>query len=105
MSKLYEMPEVKVGDVVLWSHSPRDRDKVPAVVTKVHKRAVTLSLVVAESPVLALKDGAKHCEDPDRMKTIGQGDGYWEHTQRTKDFLAMRELLASLNDSPPTKPE
>ena len=80
--KSYQMPEVKVGDIVLWRLTPdRRRVPTPAIVTRVFERTVSLSAVPFDSPVFQTRDAVRHIDDPQHRQfaTVLDESGVWSH--------------------------
>ncbi len=77
----YRMPEVLVGDTVLWSHAPGS-DVAPAVVTAVGPFAISVTIFPENSRGGLPRDGVRHVSDPALAKLQSEA-GVWRHTERT----------------------
>jgi hypothetical protein len=90
----FQMPEVYIGEVVLWwpDGAPTAHDRPqPAVITGFAARTVSLSIIQKDGYALTPHDGVRHIDDPDLRKHDVRLVGGWEHGPVRK----MQEALAT----------
>jgi hypothetical protein len=85
----YEMPQVYLGEMVLWAEDPSHNFEVPAIVTLLNETSVSLLVFVPGYVTGIPKDGVRHYQHPDKQAILVAEQGCWKHSPLG---LAMREL-------------
>jgi hypothetical protein len=88
----YQMPDVSVGQMVLWRRGV-DGDAVPAVVTSIGHSSVNLSAFNPSYGNLEPVDGVKHVSDPTCLPDLMEEIGNWDYTDEFKLLQETLELL------------
>lgn len=94
----FHLPDVFLGDNVLWKHSAQDDDgeAAVAIVTKIGDHgSLGLTVMAPDSRVGSIRDGVLHANDPRNLTRVEQTNGVWVHTERTTrimDTLAALEI-------------
>lgn len=83
----YQMPKVRLGQVVLWSYS-RDAEKNPALVLKVGTDTLTLSLHIPYVKDHSQKSGVRHVDDPFLITHPAHDEGVWDFNEWDKEIRA-----------------
>ena len=96
----FRMPEVEVGDIVLWRQG-LDSAPTPAIVTALGHSAVNLSVFNPSYANMYTVDGVKHVDDPAASIDLQEELGNWDYTPRDK---RLREQLAFLMELVSVKP-
>lgn len=93
----YKMPDVEAGMIVRWHPGGKATDAtIPAVVSKVGTRALSLKIMEDGTWNFTLKDGVRHVADPGVKTTERHEDGAWSYTQQHTEFLLMKKQLLEL---------
>lgn len=95
MTAKYRMPEVNLGDIVLWSYRPGG-DPAPAFVTQVGQEAIGLVYFPPDSRVGTPRDGVRHVSDPAAARVESDAGVF--------DFTATHKRLLALADAPAPRP-
>jgi hypothetical protein len=91
MSEPYKMPQVHVGQVVLWYHDrTRSGGCAPAIVTQAGDRALGLIMFPTDSRAGTPRSGVRHWSDPD-LATMQPDGGVWDDTAETRWLLDVLE--------------
>ena len=96
----YKMPEVYVGEIVLWHAGmrgdPSANAPFPSLVTAVGDRTVSLTAFCNKMSNGFPKDGVRHWADPDTRRDDTQELGTWEETPQSMDQRKTTSHLLSL---------
>lgn len=90
---LFKMPEVSVGQVVVWYNGNQGDKGTPAMVTKVGDRSLSVSVLLENASGFMCKSGVKHIKDPAVTDHDKNKVGFWEHTKQTKDLEAFTTMV------------
>ena len=98
---MFEMPEVEIGQIVLWYHGgQRSSPPAAAMVLAVYKERIDLQIFAVPGVHAYIpgpgKRGVRHMADPATRANEKSEDGCWEHTTWTKKIQAMLEATAEL---------
>ncbi len=91
----YKMPEVCLGETVLWQHNFADQTPVAAVVTRVGSNAISVSIFPPDNKGCIPKDGVRHASDPGLDRIISNS-GIWRHTDIGARLRAVEVLMESM---------
>lgn len=92
----FEAPEVLLGDTVLWSSCPGDREAYPAVVTAVGSGgAVAVNILFPGGRSAVPKEAVLHQDDPERTLRHDPESGVWRLTERA---IRLAKVLESIQD-------
>lgn len=96
MSK-YKMPEVHVGQGVLW-YDAGDINARPyaAIVTAVGDEAIAVWIIGPGAHNGMTRDGVRHVGDPNKRPESVTDAGCWDHTEQTYKLEAVAEMLLRL---------
>lgn len=101
--KVWQMPAVEVGSVVLW-YPDGDVGLAPcaAIVTARYPRTVALSICAPNNYNFLLRDSVRHRDDPEKVDEEMTREGVWEHTAEriTIDRLAAESLALRAPKAP-----
>ena len=84
--KSFVMPEVCLGDPVIWSKGGMKR---AALVTAVGLRSVSLIAFVPGAMNGIAVDGLRHRDDPDTNEYQQEQVGTWQHNRRMAQFIEL----------------
>jgi hypothetical protein len=91
-SNTYKMPRVSLG-MVLWRHSPHDKEAVPAVVTQVGDRSISCTIWPVNNRGGIPIDGVMHSSDPEWAERPGNDAGVWDYLPEHVALKARIEAL------------
>ena len=91
--EVYRMPDVSVGQIVLWRKGV-DSTPIAAIVTQVGHSSVNLSAFNPSYGNIEPVDGVKHVSDPTASVDLIEDLGNWDYTD---EFKSMRDTLELLN--------
>jgi hypothetical protein len=96
--KMWVMPEVHIGDTVLWFMSGVESHHAPypAIVTKVAEETVALAAFAPELYTLLLNDGVRHIADPRNKKIDLADSGAWKHRPEHKRLADLEAQVDAL---------
>jgi hypothetical protein len=89
----YAMPEVRVGDTVLWHDSQDEPPTAMALVTAVGNDNVTLAVLGPGYHNFLVKEGVRHQGHPDRPLVAAAEVGVWTHAPQYRRLLERVEAL------------
>lgn len=89
----YVMPEVEVGDVVLWHDSGEAEPTAMALVQAVGTETLSLAVSGEGYQNFLVKSGVRHKDHPNKEIVRQTGEGVWTHRP---GYLKLLERLAFL---------
>lgn len=92
MTTPYTMPEVELGETVVWKPNYADQIAVPAIVTHIGSTALSVALYPPGNKGAIPKDGVRFHQDPD-LNRIVSDSGVWDYSGVGK---RLRQLEAGL---------
>ena len=102
---IFDMPAVRMGDIVWWSASPNDDGFCAAIVNKVGLRTVDVLVLTPNSPMPLFKSGVANKIDPRNYKADIDPtwfQGVWWHRDATPsgeqatDNSMLRDMATNL---------
>lgn len=84
VSKPYKMPDVRMGDTVLWHDSLGVPPTAMAFVTAVGKDTLSLAVLGPGYHNFLVKEGVRHINHPEKDMIRHADVGVWDYTERHK---------------------
>lgn len=91
----YKMPTPSVGPCV-WKPSPSGTDVLPAMITQIGSRSVTLCVFAPDNRGLLPYDGVRHISDPELADNPDRISGCWDFTPSDKCVADVAVEVAEL---------
>lgn len=92
-ARAYHMPEVQVGEIVVYYPEGLRHAGRPAVVTHVGADTLALSVIEKDAFGFAPVDGVRHHTDPALANPEARANGSWEEGPTRKQFEHAIDLL------------
>jgi hypothetical protein len=101
--KTWMQPPVGIGDVVLWLPDG-DADLTPcaAIVTAKFPRSVDLAVIGPNQYNFLVRQGVRHCDDPEKNQEETMKEGLWAYTpDRKKLDMLLAQVMTKTVAQPP----
>lgn len=93
----YAMPKASVGMSVLWYvYGETDKPGMPAIVSEVGLRTLSLTILLPEKHSVMYKDGVRHVSDQEHKREEYITTGCWDYSEQTKEIMQLRADLERL---------
>jgi hypothetical protein len=89
--RAWQMPPIRIGNVVLWSTGEGDDQPCAALVVGVGDRTIAVKKEVKGHVLPENLDGVRHRDDPAFLRSPDTVEGCWDYT------LGDRELMSALD--------
>ena len=89
------MPEVSVGEFVLWSVGHGDQT-ASAIVNAIGPRSVELTVFFPHGIGYGIRDSVRHIDDPDVNPVEVEESGLWQYGPMRADLLALKKQVEEL---------
>ncbi len=93
---IFQMPEILVGDFVLWMVGRNDQEAA-AIVNAVGLRSVELTVFFPHGIGYGIRDSVRHIDDPDVNPADLEESGLWQYGPMRKMLLALEKQVQDLS--------
>ena len=91
----YQMPEVKVGDMIVWSPDQNGQE-CPAIVTKRSTRSLDCAIILPGTLGYDIRDAVRHVSDPDIKPEDVIDNGCWKYGPQHHRLRELEDKIEKL---------